>query len=237
MRLWHQRLTRQGFRRELAFLAHTAAKLPLKKVSEPLTLVFHINELIGTCGERILSQLSHPQTAQVLALDLHMTHAATTYAAAICLCSGESIILVHQQSQTDRAEQCMVLLPPEHFHRKQLGRGIEPATLTMHLAQLSEAQQQRWLDACTVASMLLLVKQYLLSAYSLSAERVRQFHPSDSEKRKSEEKQPVVVNQKAQLHLQTLPLDCALSRDGLQAQGKVGAATGDKAPFWFSQGA
>ena len=46
------------------------AKLPLKKVSEPLTLVFHINELIGTCGERILSQLSHPQTAQVLAQDL-----------------------------------------------------------------------------------------------------------------------------------------------------------------------
>ena len=113
-----------------------------------------------------------------------------------------------------------------------MGRGIEPATLTTHFAQMSEAQQQRWLDACTVASMLLLVKQYLLSAYSLSAERVRQFHPSDSEKRKSEEKQPVVVNQKAQLHLQTLPLDCALSRDGLQAQGQVGAAAGDKAPLF-----
>ena len=133
---------------------------------------------------------------------------------------------MHQQSCTDTARQCTMLLLAELFHCKMIGEGNVPAPLTMGLAQMSEAQQQRWLDACTVASMLLLVKQYLLSAYNLSSERVRQFHPSDSEKRKSEEKQPVVVNQKAQLRLQTLSLDCALSRGGLEAQGKVGAALG-----------
>ena len=89
--------------------------------------------------------------------------------------------------------------------------------------QLDEAQQQRLLDACTAASMLLLVKQYLLAAYSLSAERVRQFHPADSERRKAEDKHPASANQRAQLHLPTLVLDHAADKAGLEAQGQVRA--------------
>ena len=54
--------------RVLAFLAHTTARLPLKRGSEPLTLVFHINEVIAACGEPILSHLDHAQRTQVLHL-------------------------------------------------------------------------------------------------------------------------------------------------------------------------
>ena len=49
--------------RVLAFLAHTAATLPLSKVSEPLTLIFHINQVMGTSGEALLSELSHAPAA------------------------------------------------------------------------------------------------------------------------------------------------------------------------------
>ena len=91
-------------------------------------------------------------------------------------------------------------------------------------AQVSEARQQRLLDACTAACMLLLVKQYLRAAYSLTAERVRQFHPSDSEQRKAEEKLPAACNRAAQLRLATLALDLPPNAAGLEAQGKVSGA-------------
>ena len=91
--------------------------------------------------------------------------------------------------------------------------------------QAGQAHLQRLLEACTAASMLLLVKQFLLAAYALSEERVRQFHPADGEQRKAEEKAAVSMNPAARLRLDGLDLDCAASLAGLEAQGTVGLQT------------
>ena len=49
----------------LAFLAHAAAKIPFEKLSEPLTLLYHINRVTAACGEGVLSSIRSTDPAEV----------------------------------------------------------------------------------------------------------------------------------------------------------------------------
>ena len=56
----------------LAFLAQIVARLPLKKISEPLTLLSHINGIVASCGEPLLTSMDpitsvdHDEVCQLL---------------------------------------------------------------------------------------------------------------------------------------------------------------------------
>ena len=65
----------------------------------------------------------------------------------------------------------------------QLPRRVQNS-FTGLVSQDGPEQRSQQLQACLAGSMLLLLKRYLLASYSLSAERVRQYHPNDTDRRR-----------------------------------------------------
>ncbi|KAK9829724.1 hypothetical protein WJX72_007528 [[Myrmecia] bisecta] len=144
----------------LAFCAHVAAALPMKRSDEPYTLVHAINAVVSRRGEDVLAALKKSLVGEVD--QLHNN-------AAVC---------------DDNVEHGSAL-PPQGA---------------------SSSSVRAECKASLAVSMLLMLKQYLKDAYSMTNERIAAFNPSLADKRKQEERIVVAKQASAVLMLHKLRL-------------------------------
>lgn len=189
---------------KLAFIAFVAASLPFKKADEPLVLVHSINSHISRQAQGALDiltgQLIKLGLAHRLGLEEHDQELET---AAV---NGADAAGTEQQQEDQQQQQ----QPCQDRALQQNGlNGMQPLQLPLKQELLAA------LKASLALSMLLVLKQYLMAAYSLIDERVAAFKLK-GEKYRAEQK--ALVGKAKQVG------DFSLQRIDLKSQAD---ATGD----------
>ena len=140
--------------RLLLTCAQVVAALPFRKADEPLATIVHANSIIAKRGDAVLSAFK-------AALQHTAAPGAAAAAAANAVDTGAAI------ASSPAAEGPAAA---------QLKSGAVTCTVSADLAHAC--------NASLAVSMLLLLKSYLLAAYSLAPERVALFATGSAERRK-----------------------------------------------------
>ncbi|KAK9795206.1 hypothetical protein WJX73_010305 [Symbiochloris irregularis] len=190
---------KSGFQiRALAFCVHVMAALPFSHGDEPCAVIHAINTIIAGRGEGISAALRHhlgtPDGQQADAgaqqPDVPMPEAQQAEAHAVQLETGNSDGI--EANPDDTGAPAADASPPSY-----------PSLAAACTASLA-------------ASLLLLLKRYIMTAYCLSTERAAAYHPADVERRKAEEGR-IVQRRNVRLEVDQLRLDAA-SGDAVLAQ-------------------
>lgn len=144
----------------LAFCAYVAANLPFKKADEPLVLLHVINGYVSRLAQEVRDQLQRALLRVGLQEAMGLDDEEEEEEAGAAAKQGQQ---AEGQEQQDQPRQ-------QHTGpRKQQQQVALPLALPL----------PQWLAAPLKASlglsMLLVLKQYLMAAYSLSDERVAQY--------------------------------------------------------------
>jgi hypothetical protein len=167
----------------LAFCAHVAAALPLRRGDEPLTLVHGINAAVSRQAQEALNCLRGALRAAGLS-----GHAALEADndeddnAPPADAQGSGAPAPEQQQQ-------------QHRHQPELQQQPEQQQPSLPLPLPLPTALAGPLKACLALSMLLVLKQYLSAAYGLSDERVAAFELK-GERCRTEAKTPVAKDRR-----------------------------------------